>query len=81
MIELILGIGGTVFILTAFVLDEFYKKFRQDSIQYNLINIIGSGLLLIYGLFLQAWPFVILNAVWFIVAVIKLKQILSKKKR
>jgi len=75
MIEIIIGIVGMVFILTAFVLDEFYKKWNQNTIQYNVLNVIGAGLLVYYAYALKAWPFMILNGVWFITAFIKLVKI------
>ena len=80
MIELIVGIIGMVFILVSFVLDEFWKKFNQDTIIYNLLNIIGSGMLIYYALTLKGWPFFILNSVWLIAAGIKMVKILEKWK-
>jgi len=77
---LILGLIGTAFILVAFILDEFYKVFNQNTVRYNLFNIIGSLLLVYYSLVFRAWPFVVLNGVWLIVAMIKLIKILKKKK-
>ena len=75
---LIIGIVGMTFILVAFILDEFAKKFNQDTIQYNLFNIFGSGLLSYYAFVLKGWPFLILNIVWLVVAAIKLIKILQK---
>ena len=83
--NLIIGIAGMVFILVAFILDEFCKHWNQDSIRYNVLNIIGSALLLWYAYSLKGWPFFILNAVWFVVALVKLVKVeekdLEKKKR
>jgi len=76
----IIGLFGMAFILIAFILDEFYKKFNQDTIKYNIINILGSGLLAYYSIMIAAWPFLILNAVWFIAASYKLVRILVKKR-
>ena len=78
MIELIIGIIGMVFILVSFVLDEFWKKFNQDTIIYNILNIIGSGMLIYYAWSLKGWPFFILNSVWLIAAGIKLGKILRE---
>lgn len=76
--NLILGSVGMLCILAAFLLDEFHKKLNQDTIPYNLLNIIGAGLLLIYALNLRGWPFVILNAIWVFAAVVKLVKIVNK---
>jgi hypothetical protein len=79
MIELIFGIIGMSLILIAFFMDEFYyKKFNQDTVQYNLLNIIGSGCLMFYAITLVSWPFIILNTAWLITASVKLVRILSK---
>ena len=78
MINLYLGILGMILILVAFILDEFYKKFNQDTINYNLINVVGSGLLTYYAYTISSIPFLILNLVWLTVAVIKLAKIIKK---
>ncbi|MEK6969635.1 MAG: hypothetical protein AABW48_04360 [Nanoarchaeota archaeon] len=77
-INVIIGLVGMVFILLAFILDEFYKKWSQNTIKYNLINIIGSGLLVYYAVTLGSWPFILLNGVWLIVATVKLVKIVRK---
>jgi hypothetical protein len=79
MINLIIGITGMFFILLGFILDEFFKKWNQDTVQYNVLNIIGSLLLIYYAYTLNSWPFLILNVVWFIVAGYKLVRILKKR--
>jgi hypothetical protein len=79
MINLIIGITGMFFILLGFILDEFFKKWNQDTVQYNVLNIIGSLLLTYYAYTLNSWPFLILNVVWFIVAGYKLIRILGKR--
>ena len=79
-LNLILGSVGMLCILAAFAANEFYKKCNQDTLQYNILNGIGGGLLLIYALNLRSWPFVVLNAVWVLAAVVKLVKILNKHK-
>jgi len=81
MFSFAIGLVGMIFILVAFVLDEFYRRFRPDTVQYNLLNIIGSGCLIIYAYSLKGWPFLMLNAVWFIVAVYKTIKIVGKRKK
>ncbi len=75
---LLLGIFGMVCILLAFILEEFVPRFNQNTISYNLLNILGAGLLLYYGISIKGWPFVVLNGVWLGVAVIKLGKIVQK---
>ena len=78
MIELIIGIVGMLLILVAFVLEEFDRKFSQETISYNLCNIIGSAMLIYYGFVIKGWPFVFLNAVWCLAALVKLGKILTQ---
>jgi len=65
-----------LFILAAFILDEFVRKFNQDTVQYNVLNIIGAFLLIYYAFSLNSLPFIILNVVWLTVAGFKLVRIL-----
>ncbi len=78
MMNLIFGIVGMAFILVAFILDEFVKKFNQNTVQYNIFNIIGSGILAYYAFISSVWPFLVLNVIWFIVAGYKLVRIIKK---
>ena len=70
-----IGIIGMLFILIAFVLEEWVTPFNQNTISYNLLNIIGSGLLGYYAFTITSWPFIILNAVWGLTAVVKLIKV------
>ncbi len=76
--DLLIGIIGMLFILTAFVLDEFVKKFNQNTVPYNVANILGSGMLLYYAVAISSWPFIILNMVWLVAAVVKIVGIVRK---
>lgn len=77
-INLIIGTIGMFFILAAFILDEFVRKFNQDTIQYNALNIAGSLLLIYYAFSLNSLPFIILNIVWFTVASFKIIRLIKK---
>ncbi|PIN74111.1 hypothetical protein COV20_00660 [Candidatus Woesearchaeota archaeon CG10_big_fil_rev_8_21_14_0_10_45_16] len=76
--ELAIGIVGISFILAAFILDEFLKTWNQNTIRYNLFNIVGAAFLVWYAYLLNSWPFMVLNGVWFLAAMIKLYEILKK---
>lgn len=78
--SLLVGILGMLCMLIAFVLDEFVKKFNQNTVAYNMLNLLGAGLLVYYGLTLRGWPFVILNAIWCAVAGIKLVEIVKRRR-
>jgi hypothetical protein len=81
MANVLIGSLGMILILLAFILDEFFKSFNQDTVFYNLTNSVGSSLLIYYSLQLRAWPFVILNIVWFITAAFKLSKITVSQSR
>lgn len=78
--SIITGIGGMIFILAAFILDEFVPAFNQNTWRYNALNIIGSGLLAYYAYTIRGWPFLILNLVWLMVAVVKWVEIIVRKR-
>lgn len=79
MLELIIGLLGMVLILTAFILEEFVKGFNPNSIRFNLLNLFGSLLMSYYAYSLTAWPFLVLNLVWFCTAGYKLWKLSGKK--
>ena len=66
-----IGIIGMIFLLTAFALNLF-KKITQDSLIYNISNIIGAGLLAYYAYALNSIPFLILEIFWILFAIYKL---------
>lgn len=63
----LIGACGAALILVAFVANEF-GKLTARSLAYDLLNLAGAGFLLWYGVALAAWPFVVLNAIWALVA-------------
>ncbi|MDD2757910.1 MAG: hypothetical protein PHD72_00860 [Patescibacteria group bacterium] len=70
---LIIGILGMACILTAFILGQA-NIWKNDDLAYDLVNLIGSGLLVYYGLLTKGYPFVLLNAVW---AIYSLKDVVA----
>lgn len=72
--SLIIGTIGATLILIAFLLVQL-NKLDVHSFIYNVINFIGSILLIIYAVLGMSYPFIILNSVW---ALFSLKDIVSK---
>jgi uncharacterized membrane protein YidH (DUF202 family) len=58
-----IGIIGAGLVLLAFIMNQT-KKWKNDSLVYDLVNFLGAGILIIYGLMIKGYPFVILNSVW-----------------
>lgn len=69
----IIGVVGAALILVGFVANEL-GKLTAKSFWYDLLNLVGSLILLWYGIQLSAWPFVILNTIW---ALVSLRDVVS----
>jgi len=80
LVSFILGIIGMFLILLGFILDEFLISWRPNTFRYNLINIFGSGLLIVYAISIKGLPFIILNSVWFVGALVKIFALCLKNK-
>lgn len=61
------GLSGMSLILLAFIMNQ-YHKWHDDDLIYDVVNALGSALLLIYAYLLHSMPFMMLNAVWFLVS-------------
>jgi hypothetical protein len=57
------GTIGAVCVLAGFVANET-GKLSRDSWGYDVLNLMGSGLLVIYALSLDSVPFIAINATW-----------------
>lgn len=66
-IFLIIGISGMVLILLAFFMNQA-NKWKNDDLIYDLVNLLGSVLLIIYAIPPLSWPFIVLNGVWAMVS-------------
>lgn len=64
---LVIGFIGALLILIGFILNELHRL-TADSRAYDVLNLVGSLLLLIYAIAGQVWPFVLLNSIWALVA-------------
>jgi hypothetical protein len=59
---------GVSLILLAFILLTLGKVKQQQKI-YNLLNLLGAGLACYGAILIDAIPFVILEAIWCVVAI------------
>jgi len=62
---LAIGIAGMILILIAFLMNQI-GKWKQEMLIYDFTNALGSLLLIVYAYDGRAWPFIILNGVWFL---------------
>jgi len=68
MINLIIGLVGAFFILFAFIMNQIHK-WKSTLLVYDLFNLIGSLLLIVYSYLISSYPFMIINLMWLIVSV------------
>jgi lipid-A-disaccharide synthase-like uncharacterized protein len=80
--EEVIGFTGMVLILFAFIMNQTHK-WKDDSLGYDLVNAVGSVLLIVYAMFLNSYPFLILNGIWALVSlrdlVLDVNRIRKKK--
>ena len=65
---------GVIILLIAFLLN-LYKKLSADSKAYALLNFIGAGICCFASYMIHFYPFVILESIWAIVALISLFKV------
>lgn len=70
-IVIIIGWIGAIALLISYSLSSF-KLISNNSNIYKLINLFGSLLLIFNALSIRAYPFVVINIMWFISSAITL---------
>ncbi len=71
MITVEIGVAGLILLLAAFTLLDTGKLDRSSS-WYQLLNMVGAGLLALYAWELKAYVFVVLEVFWAVVAGLEL---------
>ena len=65
----LVGWLGAGLLLLAYGLVSF-KKLRADSGYYQLLNIVGSCLLIVNTIYYHAYPSALVNLIWIIIALL-----------
>jgi hypothetical protein len=73
-----IGTGGALLVLLAYFLVST-GRVSSASINFQMINLVGAGLLTTYALILQGWSLVFLNGVWAIIALVALARIFRRR--
>jgi hypothetical protein len=73
-----IGSIGVALLLIAFFLNLF-KFLSQENALYKLLNLVGAGLAGYASWLLDFMPFVILEAIWFVVTALSLWPNLKKR--
>jgi len=77
MSPVLVGSLGVALLLLAFVLN-LMRKVTEHSAVYLLLNFIGAGLAAWYAWHDMMIPFVILEAVWGVTALVRLLRVMKK---
>ena len=67
----ILGSVGVTILLLAFLMN-LLQKWKQDSLPYILLNIVGAGLSCASSIVIRFFTFIILEATWLLVSIFAL---------
>jgi len=78
-IPVVIGSIGVFLLLVSFFLSLF-KILQQDTKIYTTMNIIGAGMSCYASILIGFMPFVVLEGVWAVVALVELIGLLRKKK-
>ncbi len=65
---------GVIILLIAFLLN-LNKKMKAESAAYSLLNFIGAGLCCYASYMVKFYPFIILEGVWAVVALVSLFKV------
>ena len=68
--DIIASIGVTLLLIGFFL--NLRKTLSTDSVAYSILNILGAGLCGISSYMISFYPFVILESVWVVVAMVPL---------
>ncbi|GAA0896504.1 CBU_0592 family membrane protein [Virgisporangium aurantiacum] len=70
----VLSIVGAFFVLAAFTGLQL-GRLDVESATYQVLNLLGAGVLTVTGLLTETWGFVLLNGVWTAISIVKLVQL------
>ena len=71
----ICGWVGAAIILTAYCLISFGVLYGESA-TYQIMNIVGSGLMMVLAIARSARPSIVVNAVWMIVGVVAIVNLI-----
>ena len=67
----LIGWIGSILVIVAYAMN-IYKKLDSSSIAYYVMNIVGSGCLIINTIYHHAFPSTVVNIIWILIALIAL---------
>lgn len=70
----VLSIVGAFFVLAAFTGLQL-GRLDVESATYQVLNLVGAGVLTVTGWLTETWGFVLLNSVWTAISIFKLVKL------
>lgn len=70
-IEVLLGWVGAFALLISYLLNAF-SIWKNTQLIYKLMNLLGAVCLIVNAISLEAYPFILINAMWIVVAVVSI---------
>jgi hypothetical protein len=70
----LIEIGGSLLILSAFVAAQT-RRLSPHSVNYLVLNIVGSAVLAVIALLHQSWGFLLLEGSWAIISAVSLARL------
>jgi len=70
----LVGIFGAALILVGF-LARHNKEYGVGTMRHVYLNVVGAALLVLYSWVIDSWPFLALNGVWLVDAVMEYRKL------
>lgn len=80
MLMEIIGWVGSLLVIVVYALNS-YQKIRSDSFLFYAMNLVGGILLVIYSMHKEAYPNVVINVVWVVVALPAIIRLVLKARK
>ena len=73
----VISLIGSITILAAFAAGQF-KRLEQTSLQYIVLNLVGSAILTVVAVVERQWGFLLLEGVWALISLWSLVKVLRE---
>lgn len=75
-----IGWAGSAMVVAAYAMISL-KRLTADSLSYQVLNFLGSILLIAFTVYKEAYPPATVNSIWAVIALISLSQMMVRKFR
>lgn len=74
------GWAGSALVVLAYAMLSM-NKWKSSDVIYQLMNFIGSSLLILFTLYKRAFPPATVNTIWAVIALFSLVQLISNQRK